>query len=489
MLALVSSLHAGQIVWPVSATITSDFGPRTNPCSGCSTYHNGVDLGAASGTIVGAPSAGTVASYAYDSCGGNVMRVTHENGYDTRFMHLSAAVASTGAAVTRNQNICKSGNTGSCSTGAHLHFEVRRDGVPQSIPGSAGTYVTRNTLIPKDYPGLADAPPVPPDGPASSVVVMGDSSIWIFGVASDTTVQYNPCDSNGWRTIPNGSGFGRIKAVYNGYTNRISVFGTAPAGGPVYVNTQTGVGGGWGGWVNLGGTVTDVDAVVDKNNRLAAFGVAPSNGSVWRQRQNADGSWPKSWTSIGGEGFAKVKGSVYSDGRLSVHGIGGATALWQASENTAGGTWGTFWSWGGTDVDCIYAATQSNGKPVVFCTTKGTGSVHAAFQRADNSLNWLPLGGQGAHRVTGVKKPDGTLAVFMMGPGTVYSKVQTAVGEAFPSSWSSLGQALQTFDCSVRPSGALVVAGRAYQQLYFSMALQSGNNGSWGWSYLAGSFK
>lgn len=156
VLSLTSSLYAGQLVWPVSATITGDFGPRSSPCSGCSTYHNGVDLGCSSGTYLGAPGNGTVASYAYDSCGGNIMRITYGGGYDSRFMHLSGSVAGTGASVTRNQNVARSGNTGSCTTGAHLHFEVRRDGVAQSIPGSVGSWVTRNNVIPKDFSGLPD---------------------------------------------------------------------------------------------------------------------------------------------------------------------------------------------------------------------------------------------------------------------------------------------------------------------------------------------
>lgn len=148
------TVQAGQVIWPCSASITSSYGPRSSPCAGCSTYHYGVDLGVGSGTLLGAVNGGSIASYAWDSCGGNIMTTNLGNGWQSRFLHLSGSVAGAGQAVTVNQNIAKSGNTGSCTTGAHLHFEMRKDGVAQSIPGSAGTWVTRGTFVPKDFAGL-----------------------------------------------------------------------------------------------------------------------------------------------------------------------------------------------------------------------------------------------------------------------------------------------------------------------------------------------
>ncbi len=151
-----STIQAGYIGWPCSATVTSPYGPRSSPCSGCSTFHYGIDLGVASGTILGSPGDGTVTSYAYDSCAGNLMKIGYGGGWETRFLHTSSRIVSVGASVSRNTSVAKSGNTGSCTTGAHLHFEVRKDGVAQSIPGSSGTWVSKNVDIPKNYPGLND---------------------------------------------------------------------------------------------------------------------------------------------------------------------------------------------------------------------------------------------------------------------------------------------------------------------------------------------
>jgi murein DD-endopeptidase MepM/ murein hydrolase activator NlpD len=142
-------VEAGRIIWPCTGSVTSPYGPRSSPCSGCSTFHHGIDIGVGTGTDLGSPGNGTVTSYAFDSCGGNIFKIGYGGGWETRFLHCSARVANVGAAVTRNQHVAESGGTGSCTTGPHLHFEVRKDGASQSIPGSSGTWVTRNTEVPQ----------------------------------------------------------------------------------------------------------------------------------------------------------------------------------------------------------------------------------------------------------------------------------------------------------------------------------------------------
>ncbi len=155
VLCLALPAQAGRIVWPCSGQVTSAYGPRT--CSACaSDFHYGIDIGVGVGTILGSTGNGTVTSYTYSSCGGNTYKIGYGSGWETRFLHCSASIAPVGATVTRNVDTAKSGNTGSCTSGPHLHFEVRKDGVAQSIPGSAGTYVTRGYEIPADYAGLND---------------------------------------------------------------------------------------------------------------------------------------------------------------------------------------------------------------------------------------------------------------------------------------------------------------------------------------------
>jgi murein DD-endopeptidase MepM/ murein hydrolase activator NlpD len=163
-----ATADAGRIIWPASGRVTSDYGPRESPCGGCSTFHHGIDIGLATGTNLGSPGNGTVTSYAFDSCAGNLMKIGYGGGWETRFLHLSARVAAVGAAVSRNTTVARSGGTGSCTTGPHLHFEVRKDGASQLVPGSVGTNVTRNTEVPREYPGLND--------PSAVTVVVDNTS-------------------------------------------------------------------------------------------------------------------------------------------------------------------------------------------------------------------------------------------------------------------------------------------------------------------------
>jgi murein DD-endopeptidase MepM/ murein hydrolase activator NlpD len=89
--------------------------------------HNGVDFGTPRGTPVHAAANGTVIivrNTGWNGGYGNYIVVTHPNGTQTLYAHLTNAIVAPGQAVTQGQTIGYSGNTGK-STGAHLHFEVR----------------------------------------------------------------------------------------------------------------------------------------------------------------------------------------------------------------------------------------------------------------------------------------------------------------------------------------------------------------------------
>ncbi len=122
---------SGQFTHPLpGAPISSPFGWRTSPITGGSEHHNGVDYVAGSGTPVYAAADGvvTVASYHYSA--GNWIHINHGNGLVSIYMHASSFVSgiTPGATVTKGQHIMNVGSTGD-STGAHLHFEVRQNGV------------------------------------------------------------------------------------------------------------------------------------------------------------------------------------------------------------------------------------------------------------------------------------------------------------------------------------------------------------------------
>lgn len=109
---------------PISGgRLSSSFGKRTAPKKGASTYHKGVDWAVPTGTAVYASCGGTVAKAGWGSGYGYVVYLTHEDGRQTRYAHLSKVLVKAGQKVKQGERIALSGNTG-VSTGPHLHFEM-----------------------------------------------------------------------------------------------------------------------------------------------------------------------------------------------------------------------------------------------------------------------------------------------------------------------------------------------------------------------------
>lgn len=114
------------LIRPASGVITSRFGIRSRD------NHKGLDIGAPKGTPIYAAASGTVtvSQYGYGGGYGNYVMVSHGNGIQTLYGHCSELCVSVGEYVSQGQLIAKVGSTG-ISTGNHLHFEVRVNGVAQ----------------------------------------------------------------------------------------------------------------------------------------------------------------------------------------------------------------------------------------------------------------------------------------------------------------------------------------------------------------------
>ncbi len=125
----VESGAPGMFSWPVTGTITSPFGWRTNPFGGGPEFHQGLDIAAPMGTTVTAAAGGTVIMAQWYGGYGNYILIDHGAGYSTGYGHLSAMYVSSGQSVQRGQAVGAVGSTGQ-STGPHLHFEVRIAGKP-----------------------------------------------------------------------------------------------------------------------------------------------------------------------------------------------------------------------------------------------------------------------------------------------------------------------------------------------------------------------
>ena len=119
------SLATGSFVRPAYGTISSRFGRRTR------NNHQGIDIAAPVGTPIKAADGGTVTFSGWQSGYGYLIIINHGNGYQTYYGHCSALHSKVGDKVEKGEHIANVGNTG-VSTGPHLHFEVRVDGVPQN---------------------------------------------------------------------------------------------------------------------------------------------------------------------------------------------------------------------------------------------------------------------------------------------------------------------------------------------------------------------
>jgi murein DD-endopeptidase MepM/ murein hydrolase activator NlpD len=108
---------------PVSGVMTSTFGPRKHPILKTVRIHKGVDWAAPVGTPIVAAYNGEIVFQGDGGGYGNLVRVAHEGGRETRYAHLQRFERESGAVVKAGDVIGYVGTTG-LSTGPHLHFEL-----------------------------------------------------------------------------------------------------------------------------------------------------------------------------------------------------------------------------------------------------------------------------------------------------------------------------------------------------------------------------
>lgn len=111
-----------------SFVVTSEFGYRIHPITGKRKHHGGIDLAADGGTKIYAMADGIITESRYGSISGNFVEIKHSNGLSTFYAHLSKRAVSVGSKVSKGEVIGYVGTTGG-STGNHLHFEIRKNGV------------------------------------------------------------------------------------------------------------------------------------------------------------------------------------------------------------------------------------------------------------------------------------------------------------------------------------------------------------------------
>jgi len=111
----------------LGAELTSSFGNRTDPFARSHAFHAGLDFAAVHGTPITAAAGGKVVFAGWKNDYGWTVEIDHGNGLATRYAHASRLLVPIGRVVVPGDRIGLVGSTGR-STGAHLHFEVLRNG-------------------------------------------------------------------------------------------------------------------------------------------------------------------------------------------------------------------------------------------------------------------------------------------------------------------------------------------------------------------------
>lgn len=122
-------LPAMPTIWPVTGFISSSFGGRQSPFGGGAQFHKGLDISNRAGTPIIAPAEGAVILSGPDGAYGNSVELNHGSGIVTKYAHMQRTTVRQGEWVKRGQVLGYIGTTGR-TTGPHLHYEVRLNGVP-----------------------------------------------------------------------------------------------------------------------------------------------------------------------------------------------------------------------------------------------------------------------------------------------------------------------------------------------------------------------
>ncbi len=114
---------------PTNGWISSNFGYRVSPFTGRKEFHKGLDIATREGTPIISPADGVVTYSGNKWLMGNMITIDHGYGMLTRYGHIKELLKKKGDKVKRGEVIALVGNTGR-STGPHVHYEIRLNGVP-----------------------------------------------------------------------------------------------------------------------------------------------------------------------------------------------------------------------------------------------------------------------------------------------------------------------------------------------------------------------
>jgi len=125
----LETLEAIPNLRPAKGRISSPFGERISPVTRRTEFHRGIDIANSTNTDIIASAAGVVTFSGYNGSYGNMVLISHGNGYSTIYAHNHENKVEVGDRVQKGELVAKMGSTGR-STGPHVHFEIRKGGEP-----------------------------------------------------------------------------------------------------------------------------------------------------------------------------------------------------------------------------------------------------------------------------------------------------------------------------------------------------------------------
>jgi LysM repeat protein len=125
---MLQEINGDLFIWPVRGRISSRYGYRISPISGTRMFHTGLDIAASYGTPIRAGMPGRVITAGWSDVFGYYVVIAHHSNYRTLYGHMSKIRTKSGAYVRTGETIGNVGSTGQ-STGAHLHFQVYKNGI------------------------------------------------------------------------------------------------------------------------------------------------------------------------------------------------------------------------------------------------------------------------------------------------------------------------------------------------------------------------
>jgi murein DD-endopeptidase MepM/ murein hydrolase activator NlpD len=212
-----------QLMAPAQGTITAHFGQK-GPLWGAAGHH-GIDYGVSAGSPVVAAAAGTV-SYNDSSALGQVIRVTHAGGFSTQYAHLSRKSAPSGATVAQGELIGYSGNTGTQTSGAHLHFELWQGGARVNPAPYLGIGFSSSALQASTWGATADSLFNSGSAPAPSLVTATTSGV--SGGTQASAIRVSSMSGNASSAVSSatkgtGGSYSKIsgRSMGNGYLSNV----------------------------------------------------------------------------------------------------------------------------------------------------------------------------------------------------------------------------------------------------------------------------